>query len=150
MNLDNNIKTSVNLRSEYSDSSINDSSSDLQNGSFYSKEKLSSFYELWGSQGFFQTEASARSSSDKKKLFAGTLPENVLIWIDRFSTKKNIGSKDWKWSKMHFKTNLFFSIFGGVGGHFTITDHLKLLTSLVRPSGNCSPTRIIQNLFHDM
>ena len=49
---------------------------------------------------------------------------------------------------MHFETNLFFSIFGGVGGHFTITDHLKLLTSLVRPSDNCSPTRIIQTPFH--
>ena len=50
---------------------------------------------------------------------------------------------------MHFKTNLFFSIWG-VGGHFNITDHLKLLTSLVRPSGNYSPTRIIQNPFHDI
>ena len=38
----------------------------------------------------------------------------------------------------------------GVGGHFTITDYLKLLISLVRPSGKCWPTRIIQNPFHDM
>ena len=37
------------------------------------------------------------------------------VWIGRFSTKKNIGSKHWKWPKMYFKTNLFFSIFGGTG-----------------------------------
>ena len=49
-----------------------------------------------------------------------------------------------------FETNLFFSIFGGVGGPFTMTDHLKLLMSFVRPSGNCSPTHIIQNPFNDM
>ena len=67
-----------------------------------------------------------------------------------FSTKINIGSKHWKWPKMHFKTNLFSSILGGVGGHFTITDHLKLLMSLVKPSDNCSPTRIIQNPFGDV
>ena len=77
----------------------------------------------------------------------GKVSKKILA---KLSTKINIGSKHWKWPKMHFKTNLFSSIFGGVGGHFTITDHLKLLTSLVRPSGNCSPTRIIQNSFHDM
>ena len=38
------------------------------------------------------------------------------VRIGRFSTKKNIGSKDWKWPKMNFKTNLFFPILG-VGDH---------------------------------
>ena len=72
------------------------------------------------------------------------------VRIGRFSTKKNIVSKCILGHFQCFQPNLFFSIFGGVGGHFTITDHLKLLTSLVRPSDNCSPTRIIQNPFHDM
>ena len=40
------------------------------------------------------------------------------VWINRFSTKKNIGSKHWKWPKMHIKTNLFFSILGGGRGSF--------------------------------
>ena len=49
----------------------------------------------------------------------------------------------------------FFSIFFGGGGvgvgvHFTITDRLKLLSSLLRPSGNCSPTGTKKNLFHDL
>ena len=35
--------------------------------------------------------------------------------ILEFSTKKNIGSKDWKLPKMHFKTILFFQFFFWVG-----------------------------------
>ena len=61
------------------------------------------------------------------------------IRIGRFSTKKNTGSQQQIRPNMHFKPNLFFS-----------TDHLKLLTSLVRPSCNCSPTHIIQNPFCGM
>ena len=33
----------------------------------------------------------------------------------RVFDKKNIGSKYWKWPKMHFKTNLFFQFLGGLG-----------------------------------
>ena len=36
--------------------------------------------------------------------------------IGPFSTKKNIGSKYWKWPKMHFKANLFFFQFLGGSG----------------------------------
>ena len=54
-------------------------------------------------------------------------------------SKKNKGH--WKLPKMYFKTT-FVSIFGGLGS-FHHTDNLKLLSFLVRPSGNCSPTHII-------
>ena len=77
--------------------------------------------------------------------FLGKVSKKKIV---EFFTKKYIGSKYWKWPKMHFKTNLFFSILWGVGGHFIITDHLKLLSSLLRLPCNCSPTYIIQNPFH--
>ena len=50
-----------------------------------------------------------------KKLVEFSTKREGGVRIGRFSTKKNIGSKYWKWPKMHFKTNLFFSIFGGSG-----------------------------------
>ena len=68
--------------------------------------------------------------------------------LKKISLAKNTGNG----LKCILRQTYFFSIFflGGVGGHFAMTDHLTLLTSLVRPSDNCLPTRIIQNPFHDM
>ena len=67
--------------------------------------------------------------------------------ISQFSTKKNNCLKHLKRHKKHFKTNLFFPHFQGVGGLFTRTEFLSFDT---RPSCNYSPTRIIQNPFHDL
>ena len=86
----------------------------------------------------------------KKKIVEFSTKRGGGVRIGQFSTKKNNCSKHWKWPKMHFKTNLFFSIFGEVRGHLTMTDHLKLLMSLVKPSCNCPLTRIIQNPIQDM
>ena len=55
-----------------------------------------------------------QEAQEEEKLREG-LKKRGVGWIGQFSTKKNIGSKHWKWPKMHFKTNLFFSIFGGSG-----------------------------------
>ena len=60
--------------------------------------------------------------------------------IGRFSTKKNNCSNIGNGLKCILRQTYFFN-FGGVGGYFTKTDHLKLLTSLVRPSGNCQSIR---------
>ena len=40
------------------------------------------------------------------------------VRIGQFSTKKNNCLKHSKLPKKHFKTNLFFSLLGGVGGSF--------------------------------
>ena len=71
----------------------------------------------------------------------------------RFSTKKkNIGLKHWILHKDHFKTHLFFSIFGWEDP-FQLGSRsegwLKLQTSLEKPSDKCQKTHIIQNSFHD-
>ena len=49
------------------------------------------------------------------KLVEFSTKRGVRIRIGQFSTKKNNCLKYWKLTKMHFKTNLFFSIFGGSG-----------------------------------
>ena len=67
-----------------------------------------------------------------------------------FLLRKTLTQNNGNCLKCILRQSYIFNSGGRVMGHFTITDHLKLLTSLVRPSGNCSPTRIIQNPFHDM
>ena len=60
------------------------------------------------------------------------------------------GSNHWKLPKlpkMHFKSNLFFFNFFGRGGHFTLIVHLKILSSLVRPSGNCLLSMVGSRIF---
>ena len=70
-----------------------------------------------------------------------------------FFLKKNISLKHLKLPKNHFKTNLFFSIFGG-GDPPPVRSwsdgRLELQTSLEKPSDTSQITRIIQNLFHGM
>ena len=70
-----------------------------------------------------------------------------------FFLKKNMVLKHLKLPKNHFKTNLFFSNFGGgdppqLGS--PSSKRLKLPNSLEEPSGICQMTRIIQNSFHGM
>ena len=67
-----------------------------------------------------------------------------------FPLRKIIAQNTGNGLKCILRQTFFFFQFLGVRGHFTMIDHLKLLTSLVRPSDNCSPTRIIQNPFHAM
>ena len=65
----------------------------------------------------------------------------------------NMSLKRLNLSKNHFKTNLFFSHFGG--GEPPSLDlwsdsSLELPGPLEEPSGNCQMTHIIQNSFHAM
>ena len=78
---------------------------------------------------------------------------------DRFSVnfffflKKNISLKHLKLPKNHFKTNLFFSIFGGGDPPLVRSwsdGRLELQTSLEKLSETSQITRIIQNSFHGM
>ena len=58
-----------------------------------------------------------------------------------------------KLPKNHFKTKLFFSIFGGGDPppvRLWSDGRLELQTSLEKPSDTFQITRIIQNLFHSM
>ena len=70
-----------------------------------------------------------------------------------FFFEKNISLKHLKLPKNHFKTNLFFSIFGG-GDPPPVRSwsdgRLELQTSLEKPSDTSQITRIIQNSFHGM
>ena len=70
-----------------------------------------------------------------------------------FFRKKNISLKHLKLPENHFKTNLFFSIFGG-GDPPPVRSwsdgRLELQTSLEKPSDTSQITRIIQNSFHGM
>ena len=70
-----------------------------------------------------------------------------------FFFEKNISLKHLKLPKNHFKTNLFFSIFGG-GDPPPVRSwsdgRLELQTSLEKPSDTSQMTRIIQNSFHGM
>ena len=90
-----------------------------------------------------------REGFKKKKLVEFSTKRGGFGSAD-FPLRKKIAHNAGNGLKCILRQPYFFSIFGRVGGHFTMTDHLKLLTSLVRPSGNCSPTRIIQNPFHDV
>ena len=70
-----------------------------------------------------------------------------------FFLKKKINLKHLKLPKNHFKTNLFFSIFGGVDPHPVRSwsdGRLELQTSLEKPSNTSQMTRIIQKSFHGM
>ena len=107
MTLDNNVKTSVNLKSDYSNSSINDSvffnssiSIDvvcliavivvllltialflrLTKRIVLLEEKVIVILRALRRSRVFSDKAPARCYSDKKELFDGTSPENVLIW----------------------------------------------------------------------
>ena len=89
----------------------------------------------------------------KKKLVEFSTRRGGGFGLADFPLRKIIAQNTGNGLKCILRQTYFFQFFffgGGVGGLFTINDHIKLLTSLVRPSGNCSPTRIIQNPFHDM
>ena len=77
------------------------------------------------------------------------------VGMEKFSAKffSDMSLKHLELPKNQFKTNLFFSIFGG-GNPPPVRSwsdgRLELQTSLEKPSDTSQITRIIQNLFHGM
>ena len=81
----------------------------------------------------------------------GSAPDQFSV--NFFLSFLNISLKHLKLPKNHFKTNLFFSIFGGGDPpqvRLWSDGTLELQNSLEKPSDNSQITRIIQNLFHGM
>ena len=66
-----------------------------------------------------------------------------------FPLRKTIAQNTGKCLKCILRQTYFFNFCWWLGGGVRGRDHLQLLSSLVRPSGNCSPTGIIENLLAD-
>ena len=102
-----------------------------------------------------------KDSKKKKKLTEfsvkvggwGQQRTNFPLFFFFFFFEKNISLKHLKLPKNHFKTNLFFSIFGGGDPPLVRSwsdGRLELQTSLEKLSETSQITRIIQNSVHGM